>query len=166
VIDSVYPGPQLIRTPIAFGVDARRNSDEWPGQWSAQALAELGFVVVTVDPRGTPLRDRAFHHASFGRMQEYGFDDHIAAIRALAAARPWMDLGRVGVTGHSGGGAAATRAVIDHGDFFKAAAAGSGVHDLQRYLAYWGEIPRRRPRRGEQHRGRPSPRTATAPDPR
>jgi dipeptidyl-peptidase 4 len=104
VIDSVYPGPQLIRTPIAFGVDSRRNYDEWPGQWGAQALAELGFIVIAVDPRGTPLRGRAFHQASTGRLHEYGLDDHIAAIRALAAERPWIDLDRVGIAGHSGCG--------------------------------------------------------------
>jgi dipeptidyl-peptidase-4 len=139
VIDSVYPGPQLIRTPIAFGVDSSLSSDEWPGQWSAQALAELGFVVVAVDPRGSTLRDRAFHHAGYGLLHEYRLDDHIAAIEALAAERPWMDLERVGITGHSGGGAASTRALIEHPEFFKAAAAGSGNHDLRRYLAYWGE---------------------------
>jgi dipeptidyl-peptidase 4 len=139
VIDSIYPGPQLIRTPVAFGVAGAVNADEWPGQWSAQALAELGFVVVTVDPRGSTLRDRAFHHASVGCLEDYGLDDHIATIRALAAQRPWMDLDRVGIAGHSGGGAAAVRAVIERGDFFKAAAAGSGNHDLRRYLAYWAE---------------------------
>ncbi len=139
VIDSIYPGPQLIRTPVSFAVDSTLGPDQWPGQWGAQALAELGFVVVTLDAPGTPLRDRGFHQASVGRLQEYSLDHHIAAIRALAAERPWMDLDRVGIVGHSGGGAAAVRAVIEHGDFFKAAVAGSGNHDLRRYIAYWAE---------------------------
>jgi dipeptidyl-peptidase-4 len=139
VIDSIYHSPHLIRTQIAFGVDSSLGADEWPGQWSAQALAELGFAVITVDGRGSPLRRRAFREASTGRLQEYALDDHIAAMRTLASERPWMDLDRVGIAGHSGGAAAAVRAVIEHPDVFKAAAAGSGDHDLRRYLAYWGE---------------------------
>ncbi len=139
VIDSTYPCPHVLRSQIAFGIDSAIGPDEWPGQWSAQALAELGFVVVTIDGCGSPLRQRSFRDQSTGRLHEYALEDHIAAIRSLAAVRPWMDLDRVGITGHSGGGAAATRAVIEHPDVFKAAAAGSGDHDLRRYLAYWAE---------------------------
>ena len=63
----------------------------------------------------------------------------MATLRELAATRPWMDLDRVGIVGHSAGGAAAVRAVLDYPDVFRAAVAGSGVHDLRRYLAYWAE---------------------------
>ncbi len=139
VIDSMYPCPNVLRSQIAFAVDSALGPDAWPGQWSAQALAELGFVVLTIDGRGSPLRGRAFRDASTGRLHEYALDDHISAIRALGAARPWMDLERVGVSGHSGGAAAAVRAVIEHPDTFRAAAAGSGDHDLRRYIAYWAE---------------------------
>ncbi|HEX4245763.1 MAG TPA: prolyl oligopeptidase family serine peptidase, partial [Acidimicrobiales bacterium] len=66
-------------------------------------------------------------------------DDHVAAIGALARTRPWMDGDRVGITGHSAGGAAAIRAVLDYPEVYKAAVSGSGVHDIRRYLAYWAE---------------------------
>ena len=139
MIDSVYPCPNVLRSQITFAVDSALGPDAWPGQWSAQALAELGFVVVTIDGRGSPLRSRAFREAAAGRLGAYALDDHIAAIRALAAERSWMDLERIGITGHSGGAAAAVRAVIEHPEVFKAAAAGSGDHELRRYIAYWAE---------------------------
>lgn len=139
LIDSIYPGPQLIRTPKSFTVDSTAGPDQWPGAWDAQALAELGFVVMTLDGRGTPLRSRELHLASFGHLGRSTLDDHVAAIDALARTRPWLDGERVGITGHSAGGAAAVRAVLDYPDVFTAAVSGSGVHDIRRYLAYWAE---------------------------
>jgi len=134
------PGPQLIRTPKSFTVDDNSGVNAWPGPWGEQALAELGFVVVNVDGRGTPLRSRAMHLASYGRLQDYALDEHIAAVTAVAATRPWMDLARgVGVQGHSAGAAAAVRALVTRPDFYSVGVAGSGVHDLRRYIAYWGE---------------------------
>jgi dipeptidyl aminopeptidase/acylaminoacyl peptidase len=139
LIDCIYPGPQLIRTPKSFSVDSTAGPDEWPGAWDAQALAELGFVVMTLDGRGTPLRSRELHLASYGHLGRHALDDHVAAIAALARTRPWLDGERVGITGHSAGGAAAVRAVLEYPDVFKAAVSGSGVHDIRRYLAYWAE---------------------------
>jgi dipeptidyl-peptidase 4 len=139
LIDSIYPGPQLIRTPKSFSVDSTVGADEWPGAWDAQALAELGFVVMTLDGRGTPLRSRELHLASYGHLGRHALDDHVAAIDALARTRPWLDGERVGITGHSAGGAAAVRAVLEYPHVFKAAVSGSGVHDIRRYLAYWAE---------------------------
>ena len=139
VVDSIYPGPQLIRTPKSFTVDSTVGPDEWPGAWDAQALAELGFVTMTLDGRGTPLRSRELHLASYGRLGHHALDDHVAAIAALAGERPWMDRDRIGICGHSAGGAAAVRGVLEYPGVFKAAVAGSGVHDIRRYLAYWAE---------------------------
>ncbi len=130
VVDSIYPGPQLIRTPKSFTVDSTVGPDEWPGAWDAQALAELGFVTMTLDGRGTPLRSRELHLASYGRLGHHALDDHVAAIAALAGERPWMDRDRIGICGHSAGGAAAVRGVLEYPGVFKAAVAGSGVHDI------------------------------------
>ena len=139
VIDSIYPGPQLIRTPKSFTVDSTAGPDQWPGAWDAQALAELGFVTMTLDGRGTPLRSRELHRASYGHLGSYALDDHVAALGELARTRPWMDGERVGITGHSAGGAAAVRALLEYPEVFKAGVSGSGVHDIRRYLAYWAE---------------------------
>ncbi|WP_283133946.1 S9 family peptidase [Rhizohabitans arisaemae] len=128
VIDHVYPGPQVKRVPLGFGDD------------EVDALRALGFAVVTLDGRGTPGRDKAFHDLSYGRMGGAGFlEDHVAGIRELAATRPWLDLSRVGIIGHSGGGYAAARAMLTHPEFFHVAVSISGNHDMRYYQAGWGE---------------------------
>nr|WP_269085612.1 DPP IV N-terminal domain-containing protein [Nonomuraea pusilla] len=90
VLDHPYPGPHVRRVSPSF--------DQGFFGCDAEAAAALGFVVMAMDGRGTPGRDKAFHDASFGRLGDAGgLDDHVAALRQLAAARPWMDLDRVGV---------------------------------------------------------------------
>lgn len=126
VVDNVYPGPQVNRVAPCFD----------PGGMGldAEPLAALGFVVVALDGRGTPGRSKAFHDASYGRLGDAGgLADHVAALRQLAATRPWMDLDRVGVFGHSGGGFAAARAVLDFPEVFKASVALSGSHDTRHF---------------------------------
>ncbi|GAA2692983.1 S9 family peptidase [Actinoplanes palleronii] len=121
VIDTIYPGPQVNR--VAPGFD--------PGGMGldAEPLAALGFVVIAVDGRGTPGRDKAFHEA---RLADAGtLTDHVAALRQLAESRPWMDLERVGAFGHSGGGFATVRAMLDFPSLYKVGVAMSGYHDAR-----------------------------------
>ncbi|RST07664.1 S9 family peptidase [Streptomyces sp. WAC07149] len=128
VVDNVYPGPQVTRVTPSFdpggmGIDA-------------EPLAALGFVVVALDGRGTPGRSKAFHDASAGRLADAGnLADHVAALRQLAESRPWMDPDRVGVFGHSGGGFAAARAMLDFPDVYTAGVALSGSHDARHFNA-------------------------------
>jgi dipeptidyl aminopeptidase/acylaminoacyl peptidase len=68
-----------------------------------------------------------------------GLEDHIAGIRQLAAVRPYMDVSRVGIYGHSGGGFASTHAILAYPDFYKVAVSSAGNHDQRGYLAAWGE---------------------------
>ncbi|MCX4546137.1 DPP IV N-terminal domain-containing protein [Streptomyces sp. NBC_01565] len=124
VVDHVYPGPQVNRVAPCFD----------PGGMGldAEPLAALGFVVVALDGRGTPGRSKSFHDASYGRLADAGgLADHVAALRQLAEPRPWMDLDRVGAFGHSGGGFAAARAMLDFPEVYKAAVALSGSHDAR-----------------------------------
>lgn len=133
VIDSIYPGPQHTQTPAGF-------APESVVQGQAQALAELGFIVVTVDGMGTPLRSRAFREVSYRNLGDAGgLEDHIAALKQLAARYTYMDLSRVGIYGHSGGGYASARAMLLYPDFFKVAVASAGDHELRSYWAEWGE---------------------------
>ncbi|WP_327063967.1 S9 family peptidase [Kitasatospora purpeofusca] len=126
VVDSIYPGPQVNRVLPSF--------DPGGMGMDAEPLAALGFVVVALDGRGTPGRDKAFHDASYGRLADAGnLADHVAALRQLAESRPWMDLDRAGVFGHSGGGYAAARAVLEYPEVFKAGVALSGSHDAPHF---------------------------------
>jgi dipeptidyl aminopeptidase/acylaminoacyl peptidase len=124
VVDSLYPGPNVTRVEPGFD----------PGGMGldAEPIAALGFVVVAIDGRGTPGRSKAFHDASYGHLDDAGcLADHVAALRQLADTRPWMDVNRVGAFGHSGGGFAAVRAMLDYPEVYKVGVALSGSHDAR-----------------------------------
>ncbi len=129
VIDHIYPGPQVGSV----------------GSWSFKsggedfALAKLGFVVIQLDHMGTPHRSKAFHDIYYGDFNDNGLPDHVTAIKQLAARYPFMDLDRVGIYGHSGGGFASTDAMVRFPDFFKVAVSGAGNHDNASYNIYWAE---------------------------
>jgi dipeptidyl-peptidase 4 len=136
ILDDAYPGPQSIRTAKAFPQDPLSAIDFW----GPQAISELGFLVITMDGLGTPLRSKAFHDISYGNLGDAGgLEDHIAGIRQLASGRAYMDLDRVGIYGHSGGGFASARALLRFPDFFKVAVSSAGNHDQRGFMAGWGE---------------------------
>jgi dipeptidyl-peptidase 4 len=131
VVVSNYPGPQ------AGSVGTRSFTTNARGQ--SHALAELGFIVIQLDALGTPGRSRDFHAYYHGDLADNGLPDHITALRELAAERPWMDLSRVGIFGHSGGGFATAAALLLHPDFFHVGVASAGNMDNAGYTYYWGE---------------------------
>jgi dipeptidyl-peptidase-4 len=133
VIDSIYPGPQRRRVEPRF-------LDNVFDRMSAQTFAELGFIVVLVDGRGTPGRSKAFLDESYGKLGLAGhLDDHVAVIRQLALQHGYIDISRVGIYGASGGGYAALHAMLKYPDFYKVGVADAGNHDQRGYLAVWGE---------------------------
>lgn len=126
-----YP---VIDTPYGLPTAGRVSPSFDPGYYGyeAEALAALGFVVLAVDGQGSPGRSKAFSDAAYGNLGDAcGLADHVAALRELAATRPWMDLDRVGVTGMSSGGYAAARALLRYPEVFKAGVAESGMHDFR-----------------------------------
>jgi dipeptidyl-peptidase-4 len=130
IIDHIYPGP----TPGSVGsrrfVAARGDS---------QALAELGFIVIELDGMGTPMRSKKFHDAYYGNMGDNTLPDQVAGIQELAKRYPWIDIGRVGIWGHSGGGFAAADAMFRYPDFFKVGISEAGNHDNRDYEDDWAE---------------------------
>ena len=130
VLNYLYPGPQS----GSVGTRSFRASRN-----DKQSLAELGFIVVELDAMGTPGRSKSFHDAYYGDMGDNGLPDQIAGIRQLAADNPWMDLDRVGIWGHSGGGFASTAGILRYPDFYKVAVSGAGNHDNRNYEDDWGE---------------------------
>jgi dipeptidyl aminopeptidase/acylaminoacyl peptidase len=110
-----------------------------PARGDAQAMAELGFVVVQLDAMGTPLRSKTFHAAYAADMGDNGIPDQVAAVRQLAARHRWVDTTRVGVWGHSGGGYATASAMLRFPEFFRVGVAEAGNHDNRLYEDDWGE---------------------------
>jgi dipeptidyl aminopeptidase/acylaminoacyl peptidase len=131
IVNQVYPGPQSGSTGSRAFTAARGDR---------QALAELGFVVVTIDGRGTPGRSKSFMDAYYGAMgRDNTIPDQIAGMKDLARQYPFIDLERAGIWGHSGGGFATTTAMFRYPDFFKVGIAESGNHDQRNYEDDWGE---------------------------
>ena len=131
IVEHTYPGPQIYRAGPSFNE---------PHYGEPEALAALGFAVVAVDGRGTAGRSKAFHDHSYGDLGNAGaLDDHIAAIRELGYRYPWLDTGRVGITGQSAGAFAAARALLMYPEFYRVAVATSGNHDNGVNLAMWAE---------------------------
>jgi dipeptidyl-peptidase 4 len=124
VIDAAYGGPQIVVTPRNF-IEAYR-SDNPIGR---SALARLGFGVVTVDARGTPMRSRQFRDAGYTEFTQVGIDDHIAVISQLAERHAGMDLERVGIYGWSWGGTFSAQAILSRPQFYRVAISGAGVYD-------------------------------------
>ncbi len=112
VIDALYPGPQ-------WGGAHPRLFDTLFNY--AQTYAELGFIVIQMDGRGTPGRSKAFLDETYGKLGLAGhLDDHVAVLRQLAKRDPSIDLARAGVVGGSAGGYATLRAMFTYPDVFKA----------------------------------------------
>jgi len=132
VIESVYTGPSGIATPKAFHI---RGGSSTTGAPLSQATAELAFIVVTLDARGTGFRSREFQETSYKNPWGERWQDHIGALRQLARRYPYMDLDRVGIFGHSRGGTDVVNAMLLHPDFYKVGVASAGGHDLETGMA-------------------------------
>lgn len=130
IINNIYPGPQT---------GSVRSRSFLPAHGDAQALAELGFIVVQIDAMGTPWRSKSFHAAYYGNMGDNGLPDQVAGMKELAARHPWIDIERAGVWGHSGGGLASTAAMFRYPDFFKVGVSQAGNHDNRGYEDDWAE---------------------------
>ncbi len=130
ILNYLYPGPQSGSVGSRSFIASRGDK---------QAIAELGFIVVEVDAMGTPGRSKSFHAAYYGNMGDNGLPDQITAIEQLAERHPWMDIDRVGIWGHSGGGFASADGIMRYPDFYKVAVSQAGNHDNRNYEDDWGE---------------------------
>ena len=129
VVENIYAGPHGAFVPKSFQARYRHQ----------QEIADRGFVVVQIDGMGTNWRGKTFHDVAWKNIRDAGYPDRIAWMQAAAATRPWMDVSRVGVYGGSAGGQNAMRAVLEHADFYRAAAADCGCHDNRMDKIWWNE---------------------------
>ena len=130
IVNYIYPGPQGGSVGSRSFASARSDN---------QALAELGFIVVSIDGMGNPLRSKKFHDFYYANMGDNTLPDQIGAMKQLSAKYPWIDIDRAGIWGHSGGGFAAADAMFRYPEFFKVDISEAGNHDNRVYEDDWGE---------------------------
>jgi dipeptidyl-peptidase 4 len=130
VISYVYPGPQTESVQYSFTVTGGKNV----------ALAQLGFIVVNFGHRGgSPMRNNYYHTFGYNDLRDYPLADDKYGIEQLADKYKFIDISRVGIYGHSGGGFMSTAAILSYPDFYKVAVSSSGNHDNNIYNQWWGE---------------------------
>jgi dipeptidyl aminopeptidase/acylaminoacyl peptidase len=130
IISYVYPGPQTESVSIRFTPTGGKN----------QSLAQLGFVVISVGHRGgSPKRYKYYHTYGYNNLRDYALADDKYALEQLADKYDFIDITKVGIFGHSGGGFMSTAAILTFPDFYKAAVSSSGNHDNNIYNLWWGE---------------------------
>ena len=129
IIEFVYPGPQTESVSKSFSTNRYET-----------ALAQFGFVVVTVGNRGGhPARSKWYHNYGYGNLRDYGLADKKVAIEQLVDRHEFIDQDRVGIYGHSGGGFMSTAAMLVYPDLFKVAVSSSGNHNNDVYNSFWSE---------------------------
>ena len=130
IVEYVYPGPQTEAVNKSFSKGMDRTD----------RLAQLGMVVITLGNRGGhPARSKWYHNYGYGNLRDYGLADKKAVAEQLADRYRFLDINRVGIHGHSGGGFMGTAAMLVYPDFFKVAVSSAGNHDNSVYNRWWSE---------------------------
>ena len=130
IIAYVYPGPFTESVDKSFSTRSDRHF----------RLAQFGFIVITVGNRGGhPSRSKWYHNYGYGNLRDYGLADKKAAIEQLAARHSYINIDKVGIHGHSGGGFMSAAALLVFPDFFKVAVSSAGNHENNIYNRWWSE---------------------------
>ncbi|MBE1302244.1 MAG: prolyl oligopeptidase family serine peptidase [Alteromonadaceae bacterium] len=129
VIVYVYGGPiaQVVR-------------DSWGGQRGLlmQHWVDKGYVVFSVDNRGSNYRGKAFEDPIYLKMGEVEVQDQVAGVKFLHTL-PFVDKNRIGVYGHSYGGYMALMSMFKAGDYFAAGVSGAPVTTWNLYDTHYTE---------------------------
>ncbi len=125
-----YSGPasQLVRN--SWG---RTTSKLW-----YTLLTQKGYIIFTLDQRGTGGRGKAFKNLAYGDIGKYMLIDHIEGVKYLRSL-PYVDAKRIGIWGWSGGGYLTLMAMTKGSDYFKAGVAVAPVSDFRLYDNIWTE---------------------------
>ena len=130
IIEYVYPGPQTEAVNKSFSVSMDRTD----------RLAQVGFILITLGNRGGhPDRSKWYHTFGYGNLRDYGLADKKYVAEQLADKHNFIDIEKVGIFGHSGGGFMSTAAMLVYPDFFKVAISSAGNHDNTVYNSWWSE---------------------------
>ena len=123
------------------GPAAQTATDSWPGRgdhFFNQYMAQQGYVVFTVDNRGTPRRGAAFGGALYGKQGTVEVDDQRRGVEWLRA-QPWVDGARIGVYGWSNGGYMSLMLLGKAADDYACGVAGAPVTDWALYDTHYTE---------------------------
>ncbi|MBU3010457.1 prolyl oligopeptidase family serine peptidase [Polaribacter vadi] len=130
LLEYVYPGPQTEAVNKSFSYRMDR----------VDRMAQVGFIVITLGNRGGhPDRSKWYHNYGYGNLRDYGLADKKYVAQQLANKHKFIDIEKVGIYGHSGGGFMSTAAMLVYPDFFKAAVSSAGNHDNNVYNSWWSE---------------------------
>lgn len=130
LVEYVYPGPQTEAVQTSFSPLSDRTD----------RLAQIGVIVLTVGNRGgSPLRSKWYHNYGYGNLRDYGLADKKAAAEQIAQRYAYIDLEKMGIHGHSGGGFMTAAAMFTYPRFFKVGISSSGNHDNRIYNNWWSE---------------------------
>ena len=109
---------------------------------AGRCVSDRKPVVIQIGNRGgNPSRSNAYHSYGYYNLRDYGLADKKSGIEQLAARFPWIDIDKVGIYGHSGGGFMTAAALLlpPYNEFFKVGVSSSGNHDNNIYNANWSE---------------------------
>lgn len=139
-LDLTKKHPLLIHV---YGEPAGQTvKDSWGGQrllWHWM-LAQQGYVVASMDTRGTPApRGRDWRRAIYGELGIMNSREEAAGVRALLKRFTFIDPQRVGIWGWSGGGSSSLDAIFRYPDLYRAAMAVAPVPDRRLYDSIYEE---------------------------
>lgn len=130
LIEYVYPGPQTEAVNKSFS----------PRMDRTDRMAQVGFIVITLGNRGGhPDRSKWYHTYGYRNLRDYGLADKKYVAEQLADRHDFINIEKVGIFGHSGGGFMSTAAMLVYPDFFDVAVSSAGNHDNTIYNSWWSE---------------------------
>lgn len=129
IIEYIYAGPHSSFVQKSFSTY----------HYAYSGLAELGFIIVSIDGMGTSNRSKAFHDVCYKNLKDAGFPDRILWIKTAAEKYSYMDTTHIGIFGGSAGGQSSTGALLFHPEFYKVAVSSCGCHDNRVDKIWWNE---------------------------
>ena len=130
--------------PVIFHIYGEPASstvqNSWSGDYWNQLLAQQGYIVASIDPRGTNNpKGRSWRKSIYGKVGILAMADHAKAVRLAEAMFPFMDPERVGVWGWSGGGSSTAHLMFEHPDIYSVGIAVAGVYSQRLYDSIYQE---------------------------
>ena len=130
--------------PVIFHIYGEPASstvqDSWSGDYWNQLLAQQGYIVASIDPRGTNNpKGREWRKCIYGKVGILAMADHAKAVRLAEEMFPFMDPERIGVWGWSGGGSSTAHQMFEYPDIYSVGIAVAGVYSQRLYDSIYQE---------------------------